>query len=178
MAPVQSFQHFAALHQLKLCTSLLLREGLGWHPGSGRVGWTVVPSTSRRSRSGRVLGKEENEFSFHPGMLWNLQKSLRNWRIVSWLTVWRGGSEASGTNEPTGFINESRCLSREVSGVPLEASALGLFLSRTWMQTQKTYSLTRCKKQILRNNYHNKYQKESSEDWSKCLEITGWHLTE
>lgn len=35
--------------------------------------------------------------------------------------------EASGTNEPTVFINELGCVSREVSSVPLESSDLGLF---------------------------------------------------
>lgn len=74
-----------------LSTSLLLRElrereDLGLLPAQS--GWMVVPSTSRLLRSRSGSSKEDNEFSFHPGMLWNFKKPLRNWRHVNWLIVY------------------------------------------------------------------------------------------
>lgn len=73
-APVQESQYFNALHELKLCTSLLIREmrereDLGLHWDFGTVGWMVVPSSNGLSRSKSESRKKDNEFNFHLCML-------------------------------------------------------------------------------------------------------------
>lgn len=160
-APVQWWQHFIALtlHQFPFGRD----EGEGGSgvagfQDSGTVGWMLVPSTSRLLRNRSGSQKEENEFRFHPVMLWNLKKSWRNWRNMNWLIVCEQELQLVEQMNPLCLLMNRDASPGRSPGFHWRALTLAyLFQELECRHRRQTHQIgVGCK--FWRNNYDNTWQ--------------------